>query len=238
MTFLSKTKYVTIIIVAVIILIINYDSILINIKASLDFGYGYTDTYQHNTKYYINNETYKYVYEYKKQLLQQITDLLNSLNIRFVIANGSLVEYMRKKPIYHDDDLDIRFCAEDFDNWEKYYNDYNKNNIFNLNFSDRSIADQRRKGVQIRLLNFNNTKNIVTFPDMDIHCDLVSSSIQYGKKTWMDYNIDFNNLDKIKFYDIDTYSPNDKDTIKVLKAEYGPNYMIPNKKYKMNINID
>ena len=142
------------------------------------------------------------------------------------------------KPIYHDDDLDIRFCADDFDKWEKFCNDANKNNIYNLNFSDRSIFDQRRKGVQITLLNFDNSENIETFPDMDIHCDLVSSSIRYGKKTWMEYNIDFNNLNKIKFYDTDTYAPNDKDTIMVLKDEYGPNYMIPNKKYKKVIKID
>ena len=34
------------------------------------------------------------------------------------------------------------------------------------------------------------------------------------------------------------YAPNDKNTMMVLKDEYGPNYMIPNKKYKKVIKID
>ena len=226
----NNIKYLIIIIVVLLVFIIKYDS--------LDFVFGYTDIYQHNTKYHINNETYKYVYEYKKQLLKHVTDLLNNLKIRFVIANGSLIEYVRGKPIYHDDDVDIRFCADDFDKWEKYYNAGNKNDIYNLNISDISIFDQRRKGVQITLLNFDNSENIETFPDMDIHCDLVSSSIRYGKKTWRVYNINFDNLNKISFYDIDTYAPNDKDTEMVLVDEYGPNYMIPNKKYKKTIKIN
>ena len=35
---------------------------------------------------HINYDTYKYVYEYKKQLLKHITDLLNNLNIKSKIG--------------------------------------------------------------------------------------------------------------------------------------------------------
>ena len=63
---------------------------------------------------------------------------------------------------------------------------------------------------------------------MDIHADVVSNNVRYAKTTWIPYDIDYNNVTKIKFYCVDTYIPNDEDIHKVLKAEYGPNYMIPN----------
>jgi len=224
---------IVIITIIVMILINKYDTIIMDIKTGYKYGYGYTYRYQHNKDFTINKHTYRYVYEYKKQLLKHITDLLKNLNIRHVISNGCLIEYLRKKPIYHDDDLDIRFFVDDYHKWEKYYNDILKNGSnfafeYNLNLGIRNPETQVRRGVQMKLIKFNNSENIITFPGMDIHADVVSNNVRYAKTTWIPYDIDYNNVTKIKFYCVDTYIPNDEDIHKVLKAEYGPNYMIPN----------
>ena len=76
--------------------------------------------YQHNKHVQVTANTYAYVREYKKQLLQNITNLLNDLQIRFVISHGNLIEFERNCPIYHDDDLDIRFCIDDAAKWNQY----------------------------------------------------------------------------------------------------------------------
>ena len=71
-----------------------------------------TAIFQHNRKN-ISFDTYIYTFLYKQQLLKNITLLLESLNIKFVISHGNLIEYERKKYIFHDDDLDIRFDVRD-----------------------------------------------------------------------------------------------------------------------------
>ena len=81
--------------------------------------------YQHNPGITITKENYEYVREYKKQLLQNITRLLNDLNIRFVISHGNLIEYKRGAPIYHDDDLDIRFNRDDIEKWSQFCKEKN-----------------------------------------------------------------------------------------------------------------
>ena len=65
---------------------------------------------------------------------------------------------------------------------------------------------------------------------MDIHLDLVCSIVE--NKFWMDYKIDFNNLQKIKYMGIETTIPSKIDIEKVLSKQYGKNYIIPDKIYK------
>ena len=63
------------------------------------------------------------------------------------------------------------------------------------------------------------------FPNMNIHCDLVTSRVT--SDVWIDYDIDYDNLANVKYLGIDTYAPNKKDTRRILTEEYGCKYMIP-----------
>jgi hypothetical protein len=207
--------------------------IIIIIIILIKYLYNKCITFQHNYFTLINKNTYTYVYEYKKQLLQNITNLLNELQIRFVIAHGNLIEYERQKSIYHDDDLDIRFCENDMWKWAKYCNENNfkEHNKYNLAFDNRIsyIDKQKINGIQIQLIKFINTNNIKTYPKLEIHADLVAANIKTS--IWIVYDIDFNNLRKIIYLDIATYAPNKENTIKILTKEYGKKYLIPNRTY-------
>ena len=190
------------------------------------------DYFQHNINYKITKDTYIYVAEYKRQLLQNTTNLMNDIGIRFVISHGNLIEYERERPIYHDDDLDIRFCNDDFDKWADYCNNNDKEQTkYNLLFDNRfnDIKQQKLNGIQASLIQFKNDNNITSFTKMEIHVDLISNNIE--TEPWIKYNIDYNNLRKITCVGIDTYAPNKEDTVRILTQEYGPNYIIPNKTY-------
>jgi hypothetical protein len=192
--------------------------------------------FQHNKKIIVNLKTYKYVREYKKQLVKNITQLLNDLDIKFVISHGNLLEYERRTPIYEDDDVDIRMNIDDKDKWILFCADEkNKINIkYNLKFDDRftKMKQQFINGIQVELLNFVNNTNINVY-NIDIHLDLVFNYVE--SNIWKSYNIDFNNLRKIKYLEIATYAPSKTDTDRVLRKDYGKYYLIP--KYKLqNIN--
>ena len=193
--------------------------------------------FQHNKKTIVTKESYKYVSNVKQQLLNNIVKLLNKLNIKYVLSHGNLIEIIRKKKIYHDDDIDIRMDIDDLNKWKNYC--YNLNSLydyeFNLKYDSRifNINKQKYNGIQVWLIKFNNKNNIKEF-NMDIHCDLVFNKVGYNK-FWHDYNIDFNNRKKIKFLDVNTHIPSDNDTKKMLEYGYGANYMVPN--YKL-YNLD
>jgi len=187
--------------------------------------------YQHNNTVIINKQTYTYVYQYKKQLLSNITRLLNDLQIKFVIAHGNLIEYERGKPIVHDDDIDIRINKNDFYKWKVFC----KNNSlhvdnYNLKFDDRlkNINKQEFDGIQCQLIKFINNNNIEEYKNIDIHCDLVMNNV--FNKFWPDYNINFNNLRSISYLDVKTFAPSVDDTYNVLSSQYGKHYLIPNEK--------
>ena len=193
--------------------------------------------FQHNNNIIVTPISYNYVKEYKKQLIFNITKLLNDLNIKFVIGHGNLLEYERGLPIHHDDDLDIRMDIKDFPKWENFCKKSNKETKYNLLFDSRfkKMKSQKYNGIQCRLIKFNNKKNIKEFK-MDIHCDLVASTV--GTDFWLDYNINNSDLRKIKYLDVNTYAPNKDDTKRVLTIRkpgggsgggYGKNYLKPHK---------
>lgn len=187
--------------------------------------------YQHNRSIIVTPTTHKYIYQYKKQLLKNITRLLNDLQIKFVISHGNLLEFERRETIYQDDDLDIRFDCNDWNRWDSYcLKPKNKNNPkYNLIFDNRftNIKQQQLNGIQCRLIHFNNPHHIKCFT-MDIHCDLVNHKI--NSKTWIYYDINFSQLRPITYLGINTWAPNKKDSIRMLKKDYGTNYLIPDKK--------
>ena len=89
--------------------------------------------FQHN-KVTITWESFMYVYEYKKQLLQNITRLMNDIGINFVICYGNLIEYERQKHIHRDDDLDIIFDIGDILKWEEFCDNINSYLLSNFCF--------------------------------------------------------------------------------------------------------
>lgn len=189
--------------------------------------------FYHN-KNIITFDSYTYVKLYKKQLLENITTLLEDLNIKFVISHGNLIEYVRGKYIFQDDDLDIRFDTNDFEKWKNYCKNNSHNNIkYNLNFNHNFYSAEKQLvyGTQANLIKFVNKNKIQEYPKMDIHLDLVANNVNYGP--WCKYNINFNNLRKIRYLDIETFAPSLIDTNKVLIKEYGPLYIIPNKKIRI-----
>jgi hypothetical protein len=207
--------------------ILEHNKKILSIPSRKD---GKSYNFQHNNKIKITPYLYKYVCEYKKQLLYNITLLFNDLNIKFVISHGNLIEYERKKPIYHDDDLDIRYDINDIYKWELFCSkNQPKLDKYNLIFDSRfyNLEKQKYNGIQCKLINipFNlNSNNITNI--MDIHMDVVPNKVI--SDFWLFYDIDYNNLRNINYLGINTYAPNIKDTKKVLETQYGKNYLIPN----------
>ena len=185
--------------------------------------YGY-----HNNNILITRESYKYIREYKKQLLQNVTNLLTDLSIKFVISEGNLLEYERGSPIFHDDDLDIRFDVKDIQKWEQFCSNNNSRlENYNLVFDARikNIEGQKQNGIQCWLTEFKNPLNNPVYK-MDIHCDLIPSKVH--SDSWIDVDFtNFSNLRKIKLYDVETFAPSKEDSRKFLKIGYGDSYIIP-----------
>ena len=189
--------------------------------------------FQHN-KLIVSKESYAYCREYKRQLLYNITNLLNKLNVRFVISHGNLLEHTRNKPIYHDDDLDIRIYHKDFAKWVRYCMFLNALNLqsdknFNLAFDGRifKIDSQIKNGLQVRLIKMKNKNKLKEFK-MDIHCDLVLNTIK--SDVWCTYDIDWNNIIKTEYLGVKTFAPNIEDTHRILTKEYGYSYLKENYK--------
>ena len=211
--------------------IISFFILVVFLKLYYNKEYFSNKKYFHNETIIVNKHTYSYVYNYKKQLLYNISNLLTTLNIKFVISHGNLLEYTRDKLIYHDDDLDIRLNISDKEKWSDYCkNNSRESQKYNLIFDHRfkNIGKQLYNGIQARLLKFNNPNNIPEIK-MDIHLDLVFNKVKL-KKIWKDYSIDYNNLRKVKYLGINTFAPNLKDTHLVLKKEYSKKYIKPNYK--------
>ncbi len=129
--------------------------------------------YQHNKNTEITKENYLYVREYKKQLLNCVSNLMNDLEIKYVIGHGNLIEYVRDEPIYHDDDIDIRYDINQSCKIKKYIMNLvdNKDEKYNLIFGNGI----NYKRFICYLLFFNNNLNIKLFPQMRIVCDVVAN---------------------------------------------------------------
>ena len=192
--------------------------------------------FQHNMNVAITEKSYKYVREYKKQLLLNMSNLLEDNKIKYVISHGNLIEYERGSPIYHDDDIDLRINIKDIHKWEKFCNDNESADKYNLKFDERfkNMKSFKKRGIQCCLLNFEDFEF-----EMDIHCDLVPSITNAepyirddGRfdKFWTDYDIDYSNLRKIKLMGVDTFAPNIEDSKRLLLRQYGENYLIPVRK--------
>ena len=186
--------------------------------------------FQHNDTHRITPESYAYVAEYKRQLVEQVTRMMVDLDVHFVLSHGTLIESERGKPIYHDDDVDIRFDHTDSDKWHTFCQQQFSNTLkkYNLRFDDRlkQRSKQEFNGIQCWLLNFDNPTAMKTFPEMDIHCDLVANVV-LEKFWWVDYDIDYSRMRQVRFLGVLTYVPSKPDTARVLTKEYGASYIEP-----------
>jgi hypothetical protein len=188
-------------------------------------------TFYHNKHITVTSEKYAYVREYKKQLVQNIHRLFEVLQIRYVIAHGNLIEYERGEPLFHDDDVDIRFCFQDLEKWFAYCRGRTSNEIeeYNLRFSLCSHSEKWQTvfGTNATLIRFENPNNIPEFHPIrvvvDVVCERVFSSF------WIDYSIDFSQVRTVRYLDVETYAPSKDDTCQILKKEYGERYMIPDR---------
>tara|TARA_B100001121_G_C18700115_1_gene627125 strand:- start:11162 stop:11845 length:684 start_codon:yes stop_codon:yes gene_type:complete len=223
-----KNKELLLLILSILFILI----IICRNKTYKNMTYKKTCTcFQHNKTFKITNESYEYVKNYKKELIRNITKLLNDLNIKFSVADGMLLEYERGEIIYNDDDVDIRFDNNDFKKWENFCNNNSRElDEYNLIFDNRfkNIKQQKIDGIQCSLINFDGSSK---YKDIDIHLDLISSNVE--NKFWPDFNINFNNLRKVKIYNVETFIPSNDDAIEYLKFIYGPNYIIPECLYEL-----
>jgi hypothetical protein len=189
--------------------------------------------FYHNKKVLVTKESYAYVKEYKTQVLRQVDRFLRSLNIRYCIGHGNLLEYERQKPIYGDDDVDIRVDKRDYK--KLLYRTLRKEKIFTnfnikLEYTDWDNNDplviSQALWYHASLINFDNKDNlkIITMP---IYLDIVISS-KCAKGFWKEYDIDYDNLRSINYLGIDTFAPSKEDTQRILIKEYGKDYIIPN----------
>lgn len=186
--------------------------------------------FQHAENAEVTKETYKFVFLQKRQLLYYITKLLKEIEIKFVISHGNLIEYERKKPIFHDDDIDIRFDINDFHKWEKFCNENDSflqkyNLVFDNRFRD--FDSQKHNGIQCKLINFANPYKIRQY-DIAVHVDLVPSFVSRSD-FWPNYNINYNNLREVELYSVKTFAPSENDSKRVLSSQYGKDFLIPDR---------
>jgi len=193
--------------------------------------------YQHNSTITITKENYSLVLKQKKLLIKKLHNLFTSLDIKYVIGHGNLIEYVRGQPIYHDDDIDIRVDVNDAHKWFAYCCKINKDECserpFNyvdkqngLSFDNRvHDADRQNKnGLQVVLYNIKNDPFI-------IHADIVFNYVT--SDFWMNYDINYDKIKKINYIGHETYVPCDDDIERVLSKQYGKNYIIPKYNYEL-----
>jgi hypothetical protein len=174
--------------------------------------------FQHS-KLIINEERYNTIREHKRVLLKNITNVLHKLDIKYVIAHGNLLEYVRGSPIVQDDDLDIRFDVRDIKKWVKYVSSLKNNKDPN---NKLFIKKRLSNYYVIRLNSLEKCSFLTVFSGF---CDFVSNDL--NDETFNLYDVFDKPLRKINYMDIETYVPDKDSTHKVLKDEYGENYIIP-----------
>lgn len=187
--------------------------------------------FQHN-KLELNRYNYTIINNKKIKLLNKLASLFNHLKVKYVIGHGNLVEYERNTPILHDDDIDLRVDINDTEKWFNYSNTLIKKGSkyydtkYDLLFDDRAVDPEKQlyNGLQCML----NEE----YKPYEIHADIVFNKVKTD--FWMDYNIDYSRLRKIRYLLTDTYAPSVEDTKQVLTTQYN-NYLIPDIKYKSDI---
>jgi len=163
--------------------------------------------FQHNHNHKITLETFAYVREYKRQLLQSMALLLADLDIKYVISHGNLIEHERQALIYHDDDIDVRYDIKDLPKWERFCKEHETLGAkYNIKIGDhgqyKKISDQKNNGVHVRLRHFDNRLQLKTFKKFDIFMDFVPSVAELWFKTkywWPPYDIDIPDLRTVEY---------------------------------------
>lgn len=182
-----------------------------------------TRCFYHSNTIPVSKESYAYVRKVLHELLYKTDKILRELGCRYTISHGSLIEYQRGAPIYHDDDIDIRVDSRDFHRVRAYIGGAVKIDEANNVTFTKYWGDPNWYHVDLITREHDPYFN-KNFP---ISLDLVTSN-SCSNGFWERYDIDFDNLRCVKFMDIDTFAPSETDTHKVLLNGYGANYLRPN----------
>jgi hypothetical protein len=178
--------------------------------------------YFHNKNIQVTKDSYAYVYEYKRQLMSNLERFLRDSNIKHVISHGNLIEYERGRPIYHDDDIDIRINNDDI----------SKVNLSILGRYNLKVTGSILKLLESNIYCFWHHINLIVFEsdipvvNMKIFADLVCNKT--NRKPWTVYDINYDSVREIDYLGTKTFAPSKEDTLRLLEKEYGENWIIPN----------
>lgn len=207
--------------------------------------------YCHRNDVKITEENFIQIHNQKVKAIDSIHKLFEQLKIKYVISHGDLIQYVRKKPIYHDDDVDIRICINDVNKLYDYFESlpkirdiycFSESDIKKLKLSYDGKYDKQfdlyydnRANFKDRFLyNGIQSKFLTIYKPFNFTFDLVPSIA--GTDFWLDYHINWLKIKKVNCYDIYFYVPSDEDTHKVLSMQYG-DYINPVRKHNINVKI-
>ena len=173
------------------------------------------------------------VFRDKLSLLRRIDTMMNTAGVAYTISHGTLLEFARGMPIYHDDDIDVIFSAYDRARWERFCLAHSREDMekqFGVKFDDRQhdIWKQRRDGCQLFLVDPQS--------DVTVHADLVSENVHVAC-VWLLHSVDFKRLRRveIKYPGINETATvscmSREDSRRFLRIEYGPRWRVPHKRY-------
>lgn len=178
--------------------------------------------FQHNDTIPVTPSNYAYVRSCKQRLVREVTTLLDRLGIRFVLSHGNLLEWVRGRPIYHDDDVDLRFHEEDLPLWQSYL-DAGPENWKPPGLHIRA-ANRRQHFYKVELVWPTTTRPRPFTVVLDLVVDRLANLI------WVPYDkVNFDARRVIEYLGVRTYAPSEEDTNHVLTLDYGPHYLVPDR---------
>ena len=167
------------------------------------------------------------------ELMDFIDNLLNSLDVRYFVSDGTLLGTIRNnKRIRHDNDIDLRIHPDDWYKFQDYINQLPTTDIpdttYHYDISKDSLNKYGFSWIQFHTKNLKSKYNF-------IHADLVNADFSF-KKIWYDQSYAFDKpLRRDKFGPINVWIPSEKNTVKMLTRSYGKNYIHPLKPKIMQI---
>ena len=150
-------------------------------------------------------------------MLKNISKLLNDINIKFVLSFKNLLEYYINKNIYDLDQLYIRFNIDDIKKLNNQLQDKLEQK-YNL-----ELVDNNSNIFTIKLNKYKDDLGCKEYPNININLYLISHFIE--NNNYLNYDINFLNLESTKYLEINTYIPNSIQIVDILKKEFGYNFI-------------
>ena len=172
-----------------------------------------------HSEIYLTKDIVKTIYSDLQEMCAFCKSIFDKLNIRYVMANGSLIEIIRGKCIINDDDIDIRIHKDDVDKLMKYGQNFVENK--DGRFYDKINKDMFFDGRICNKDSFcDNGVQLFSVKNKFIHCDIIPADVEGGP--WIDYSMAFDEpLRNAIYKNIHIKIPSKKMTNILLKTEYG-----------------